>query len=57
MYTVVPYVDVRGSYFLGAECYFRLAFVPGLSVHGGVVVVQRVALFSIQKGISQLLFA
>ena len=57
MYSVVPYVDVRGSYFLEAECFFRLAFVPGLSVHGGVIVIERVALFSIQKDISQLRFA
>ena len=57
MYSVVPHVDVRGSYFLEAECFFRLAFVPGLSAPGSVVVIECVALFSIQKGISQLLFA
>ena len=47
MYSVVPHVDVRGSYFLEAECFFRLAFVPGLSAPGSVVVIERVALFSI----------
>ena len=57
MYSVVPHVDVWGSYLFEAECYFRLGFVPGLFVHGSVVVVERAVLFSIQKGISQLLFA